>query len=423
MRLTFTAFATIALCMLPAITLGELEPDRIKVIGTGKAEGMPVLAAWFNAEPSTDAIIIPTRAWGNVGISEIRRFMRIYFPRTYQSLLAYEFFFLAQVDMSFLSDQQQRWIYDALTYRRKGGVNTRSAMSANSGFYMPWVESMLSDTFPNDAAALVADPRNFDGPSGRLVIKDDGHLPNIIKPYKAMIEPIFPNYGGSKPLFPITIPKPGSVVLSYTMNSLRMGSPFPELIPHVFYWQWNESTTFTFRDIVYDEFWSAPVTGSLTSNPYSLDIIANIIWFSTGRKLPDDPLKVHDFRRDLFDFGIEKSLLTSLLDFAETFGANPSKEYAKLSEVEGIKGDASASYLVHDFDAAYEKMKEARARLEALEADASGLKDRALFWVYVVEWTVITGSLLLAGLTVWRLMVSRVLYGEVTFTHVKHADR
>lgn len=409
-------FTTIALFMLLATSLAQEKPSIIKVIGTGKAEGMPILAAWFTTEPSTDPLIIPTRAWGNIETSDIRRFMRIYFPRTYQSLLDYEFFFLAQVDMSFLSGQQQMWLYDALTNHRRGGVNTRSAMSAHSGFYMPWSESVLSDAFPNDVAAVISDARNFDGPSGQLIIKDDKDLPNIVKPYKAMIEPFFLNYGGSKPLFPITIPKAGSTILSYTKNNLGIGSPIPGQVPHVFYWSWNESITFTFRDIVYDIFWSAPTTGSPISNPYSLDIIANIVWFSTGRKLPDDPLRVHDFRRDLFDFGIQKGLLTSLLDFAEIFGANTAKEYAEISKVDDIKGDASAFYLDHDFDAAFKTMKVARKRLRELEEEASRLKDRALFWVYVIEWTVTTGAFLAAGFVAWALMVRRALYREVTVT-------
>jgi hypothetical protein len=415
-RFVWVTVSTVALCMFLAPSLAQVKPSTIKVIGTGKAEGMPALAAWFTTEPSTDPVIIPTRAWGNVGTSDIRRFMRIYFPRTYQSLLDYEFFILAQVDMSFLSGQQQRWLYDALTDYQKGGANTRSAMSVNAGFYVPWRDSILSEAFPNDAVAVTADDRNFDGPSGPLIIRDDMNLPNIIKPYKAMIEPIFQSYGGSKPLFPVTIPKPGSTILSYTKNSLGIGSPIPGQIPHVFYWSWNRSITFTFRDIVYDVFWSAPITGSLTSNPYSLDIIINIVWFSTGRKLPDDPLQVHEYRRDLFEFGIHRSLLTSLLDFAEVFGANPSREYAMLSRVEDIRRNASVSYLGHDFDAAYGTMKEARTRLKELEGDASSLKNRALFWVYVIEWTVVTGAFLVAGFVLWTLMVGRALYHDIAVT-------
>ena len=87
---------------------------RIKVLAMGKASSTPILTAWLTAEPSTDPTIIATRAFGEVTGAVIMRYMRIYFPRTYDQLPAYEFIFLAQVDMSFISTQQARWIYDAL---------------------------------------------------------------------------------------------------------------------------------------------------------------------------------------------------------------------------------------------------------------------------------------------------------------------
>jgi hypothetical protein len=381
----------------------------IKVIGTGKAEGMPILTAWFTSEPSTDPIIIPTRVWGAVSTSDIKRFMRIYFPRTYEDLLNYEFYFLAQVDLHFFTVEQQRWIYDALSDGERGGANTRSIISTHGEYHIPWRDSIISDAFPNDVAAVIENIDDKEGVSGPLVVRDDPELPDIMKSFKPQIESIFSSYGGLN-----TIPKPGSVVLSYTTNNAGFGSPIPGQIAHVFYWKWNKSITFTLRDMVYDTFWSAP--GSSTTNPYSLDIVANMIWFSTGRELPGDVYKVHDFRRDLFDYNIQKSLLVSLLDFAEIFGANPSSEYRELDSIDDIKREASNYYLDRDFELAYDSLKVALAEIKALEEVATNLKNRALFWVYVVEWSVTTGVFLVAGFILWTLMVRRALYREVRVT-------
>ncbi len=93
---------------------------------------------------------------------------------------------------------------------------------------------------------------------------------------------------------------------SYTKNDAGLGSPIPGQIAHVFYWNWDSSITFTLRDMIYDPFWSAP--GSAVSNPYTIDIVANMVWFATGRELPQDPLKVHEYRRLVFDFNIQRSL-------------------------------------------------------------------------------------------------------------------
>ncbi len=403
----------------------EEKPRRIKVIGMGKAESTPILKMWFTTEPSTDPLIFPASSFGRVIVigdltgEDVKRYMRIYFPRSYEALLEYEFCFLAQVDMSFLSPQQERWIYDALSEHERGGVNTRSIMRAHDWIHIPWRDSVVSDAFPNDVETIAAaeDPK-WEG--GRLVIRDDADLPSIMKPFKEPVEGLFTYYSacaadsaswrqGTQPL--MTIPKPGSVILSYTQNNQKLGHPVPGQIAHIFYWRWNSSVTFTFQDMVFNTFWSP--REAIRSNPYALDIITNIIWFSTGRELPDDSLKVHEFRTKMYNFNIRKGNLISLLDFAESFGANPAREYEKLNEAEEIASDASDHYLDRNFDFAYETVEVALGRIDTLEEEVADLKDRTLMWVYAVEWSVMTGAFLVAGFVLWTLMVRRALYKEV----------
>jgi hypothetical protein len=378
----------------------------IKTLAMGKASSTPTLTAWLSAEPSTDPTIIATRAWGVVSGSDIRRYMRIYFPRNYEDLLQYEFIFLATVDMSFISPEQAKLMYDALRESPMGAVNTRSIMSAVSTYYEPWRDSVLPAAFPNDVNAVIAEESRSPNTAGPLVVKDDPTLPNIMKPFKSMIEPVYASYGGV-----YTVPKPGSVILSYTKSSAGLGSPVPGQIAHVFYWKWNQSTTFTFRDMITDVFWNAPA-----GNPYALDIVVNVIWFSTGRALPQDPLTVHDYRRLVFTYAIQKSLLASLLDFAEIFGADSSRIYAKSGETEGYRSRAAQEYLDRDFVAAHDTMKLAMAGLKGLEEDATKLKDEALLWVYLVQWLATTGVFLVAAFVLWSLMVQRSLYREVSST-------
>ncbi len=392
---------SLAMASVPAEDGGR----RIKIMGTGKGSSTPVLANWFTVEPSTDPTIIPTRMYGEFSASVIKRYMRIYFPRNYEALLEFEHFFMAQVDMVFLSQQQQQWIYDAFTEHQKGGVNTRSIMSAHSWYHIPWRDSIVSDVFPNDVAALVD---NKDAVSGPLIIRDEEDLPGIMKHYKAAIQPLFRNYGGLN-----TAPRPGSIILSYTKNNVGQGYPEPGKIAHVFYWKWNKSITFTFRDMVGDSFWWA---STISPNPYSLDIIANVIWFSIGRELPEDPLKVHDLRRRFFDFSIRRSLLLSLLEFTEKFGANPSKEYLHLGEIDDLHRQGRESYLDMDFDSAYDTMGTALEELQVLDGEAMKLKDRSLVWIYLVEWLVTTGIMMLSGFVLWSLMVRRAMYKEVKVT-------
>jgi hypothetical protein len=54
--------------------------------------------------------------------------------------------------------------------------------------------------------------------------------------------------------------------------------------------------------------------------------------------------------------------------------------------------------------------------LEEIEGRAVDLKDRALLWVYLIEWLAVTGTCLAAGFVLWTLMVRRRLYKEIAVT-------
>ena len=377
----------------------------------GTAAQTPILAVWFTSEPSTDPTVIPTRAWGNVGGSDIMRYMRIYFPRSFEHLLEYEFIFMASPDMSFIEPKNQRWLFEALHDHPRGAVNTRSIMSGVGIYYELWRDSILSSAFPNDVDAVIADQRNLQGINGPLVIRDDPGLPSIIKPYKEPVEAMFNSYGGIN-----TVPRQGATILSYTENRQGVGSPVPGQIAHVFYWNWSSSTTFTTRDRPNDAFWGAPVTGGSGSNPYGLDIAVNLIWWSTGRELPRDPIMVHEYRSLVFHYGIQKSIVVSLLEFAEIFGANSAGTYADLSSIDEARAISGSEYLDRDFAAAYATIQVAMRDLRELQDVAVRLKDRVLFWVYLSEWLVTLGVLLISGAVLWSTMVRRSLYRSAAST-------
>jgi hypothetical protein len=399
--------SAVLLLLSPAVA--QNRSLKIRVLGSGQVGGMTVMTRWFTSEPSTDPLIIPTRESGDVTPEVIKRLMRLYFPRREEDLLTYDFFFFACIDATHFSGKQQIWIRNALDNHIKGGINTRSVQGK---YDTEWRDSILDEPFPNDVEAVLSDPHYQHGKTGPMVIIDSPGVPDIMKPFKERVEPLFRAYTDAGPIL-IAIPKLGSVILSYTRNNAGIGYPIPGELAHVFFWRWNRSTTFTFRDMITSPFWAE---GGTPPNVYAPDIVVNIIWYCTGHELPSDPYMVHQFRMDLYNFGLRKSLLASLLEFAEKFGALPTKEYDELNRIEGIRGDASQYYLASEYDRAYEELNKALLELEALEDDAMRLKDSTLFWVYVVEWATVTATLLFAGVVVWALMVRRSMYREVAAT-------
>lgn len=379
--------------------------DQVNVLATGKAQGTPILLGWILTEPSIRGTVVPTRESGDVTAPEIKRLMRIYFPRTFDELLRYDFLFLAQVDMSFISPKQALWMYDGIAEYGLGAVNTRSVMSMNNYLSEPWAQSVLSQAFPNDAMAVIKSPYYLK-PSGPIKVNADTNLPPVISPFKADIERIFPGYAGL-----LTVPRPGSRIYSWLKTGLtQFAFPLPGYIPHIFEWNYQRGITFTFMDMVYDNFWRTNI------NPFALDIVVNVIWRGAHRELPTDALKVHLLRQRLLGFNQEKSAVLAVFDFAEKFGANTARVYAGMRDADGEKTEADSLYIGGDFDGAYAKMSDAFEKLNALTEQAIRLKDQALTWVYVVEWLSVSGTSLLCGLLVWFLMVRRRLYREAGVT-------
>lgn len=108
------------------------EGNKVNVLALSKINTVQTLSNWFASEPSIEYSIVPPREYGEETRADMERYMRIYFPRSYGDLSAFDFYYLAQTDMTLLRPGQQQWIYDALTDGPKGAVNTRSVMSTHS---------------------------------------------------------------------------------------------------------------------------------------------------------------------------------------------------------------------------------------------------------------------------------------------------
>jgi uncharacterized membrane protein len=134
-----------------------------------------------------------------------------------------------------------------------------------------------------------------------------------------------------------------------------------------------------------------------------LDLGSNLLLYVDGRPVPQDMALVRRVRSVIQEVGTRRALLMSLVDFVESFGAN----------TRAITDE------IHRFDLAVLKMyEEARQMLEGAEETAMVAKDRALLWIYVVEWLAVTGTALVTGVVVWSLMVERKMYKEAQVTRL-----
>ena len=155
---------------------------------------------------------------------------------------------------------------------------------------------------------------------------------------------------------------------------------------------------------------------------YALDFGGNLMIYLDRRLVPQDIYLVHEVRARMFEVANRKSLLFGLLEFCDAFGANTAKMHQRIDEINEMALDVLPDYLELRFDEVLEAYDAIRAMMGEIEQGAIELKNRALLWVYIVEWLAVTGTAMVAGFTLWTVMVRRRLYREVGTTKLMAQD-
>jgi hypothetical protein len=76
-------------------------------------------------------------------------------------------------------------------------------------------------------------------------------------------------------------------------------------------------------------------------------------------------------------------------------------------------------YLEQDYAATISYMESMSERIIAITERAIKLKNETMVWVYTSEWLAVTGISLVAGTSLWSLMIRRRLYKEMGSTRLR----
>ena len=85
-------------------------------------------------------------------------------------------------------------------------------------------------------------------------------------------------------------------------------------------------------------------------------------------------------------------------------------------EANAMTGTAEWEYRAQEFGSSQASLQQAFEMTGLIEKRAVEVKERALLWVYVIEWSVVTATFALVGFTTWTLMVKRRMFREVSIT-------
>ncbi len=391
---------SVLLLILLASFAGICNGQRIRSLLTGQVDkdSNPLLK-WFAEEPLVEGLFVPTRPGGVVEIEDIKRFVRIYFPRTYEELRSYDFIMLHSPVMYHFSQGQARWMYEAVV-EGSACLSAPSCMSVDADINGAWVASILSQVVPNDCAAVLS----AGGPMGQnyFKIRVNRAFPEpVLTPFLELGIEEFVGYKAYR-----IIPREGAATLAWNLGS------FEEDVPYMAAWEFGKARTMTLGDSFGLQFWSEYAHG-YTQNQYGLDILMNMVLYITRREVPGQVLILHRLRTSFVEFRTGMALLMTVADFARKFGASDQGIERVLSDLEERYSEARDLYLADQFQDCGESMDSLLLDLREARARIIELKDRAMFWVFMVEWLVVTATLMISGLVLWTVMVNRRFYRTV----------
>jgi len=388
------------------IFLPSCQADRIKMFVTGHIGIIESMHRFFRGEPLVEYVAVPARDDGVSRMDDMLRFIRLYFPRTYEQMKTFDFIMLASPEYNLFTPKQDEWIYNVIR-EGAGGVNDGSVFSVVSQIHTAWANSLAQRAFPNDAPAVSARGGGESvSYSFSLTINRDYPDP-VLTPFVPFgVEKAY-CYAASR----LVIPREGSGTLAYQTGNFLQGT-----VAYLIAWDYEKGRTMTCGDFMGNGWLSYPTWPS--ANQYSPDILVNMLLYCTKRKLIEDVEAFHRVKSSLAEFRSRMAVLVSLKDFIDKFGANTQGIQNEMQRLESMYAEAAAYYMESDFAASDEAIRSALAEFPRAEEVARKEKDAALFWVYVVEWLMTSSTLFVSGFVLWTLMVRRRLYRAVEATRL-----
>jgi hypothetical protein len=148
-------------------------------------------------------------------------------------------------------------------------------------------------------------------------------------------------------------------------------------------------------------------------------MVTNLILYSLDMPLIDDIHARRGARHLIQTFHGQKSLILSMMEWADSYGTDVSELFLMVVELEGQAEMAAQHYLDQDYPAVFDTMESITVGVEEATAYAVSLKNEALFWVYIIEWLSIGSVSCIAGVIIWALMIRRQKYHVVESTRLR----
>ncbi len=329
-------------------------------------------------------------------IDDVHRRIRLYMPRTTEALAD-------RADIVVLSNGNRLAVGSKnadLIARgvREEGVGLLMAggwesFGGSGSWSPPWGETSIGEILPTEdlAGTWIQD--------GRLVIDRPDHELIDSLPWDSPLlkNPVLWHHN-------LVQVKPGANLLAHALCA--GGEEHPLMVT----WEIEATRVFALTSEIHTLSWYGKPW------KYDYDFGSNLMIYLDGRPVPQEIELVHRARSKILEMDRRKSLLMGLLDFCDSFGANTKAVMSKIDQADDVLSQANEEYLQLRFQEMLETYEVAEDMIEEVEEDAVELKNRALLWVYVIEWLAVTGTALVCGFVLWTVMIQRRYFREVRST-------
>ncbi len=389
---------------------GGAETKKMRILAVGQVlPGECPVLDFLGTDPLVTYARVPTdvdvyggrSVYGTATLLDLwKRMVRLYFPRTRSELVEnYDFFLYPDTWLKPFTGQQIADMRYAVEKEGLGAFMTTGGdlASPNSKSWTGWRSSVMLDILPVEFSQAMT----FDSGFRIKILKDD---PPILSMFRELgLEKV--NDGRHTWLEP----RPGSSVWADMVTAEHSSTGSKAWMV-----SWKVGSTGGYYWMIADDidhaWWSS------TRNKYAMDVFMNVILYSTGRELPGDIIIIHGIRERYRVYSQYVSYLNSIIEFVEKFDANTARLVEEIDQIDETRLRSNEEYMEQRYDDAFQTIGAAIADMGGLEEKAIKLKDRALFWIYVVEWLAVMGTMMLCGTVVWTLMVRRRFYREIGTT-------
>ncbi len=371
---------------------------KVRLLYIGDYVGADTPARLLEQEPLISVRGVPaTLAWYQEKF--IRKFMRIYMPRSYEEMSRNnDVILFSDAGVRLFEPRHFQWFEDAvvkdgLGLAMIGGVESFGAEPGRPA----WIGTSVAKILPVEGIY-----QSFNPAFGVVEIKkwDNEFIQSL--PWETLVPPM-----NGFDRFNDLILKDGAELLA-VLKAGNLENPFLAT------WLQGNGRTFAMGAD-----WTPGGGVYFMKWEYYGDFASNLVLYVAGVRVPAEHKLRHIFKTQIAKYEDQKRLLMATIDFVEKFNANTRTLTKEIGDNEAKRREAERLYIAQDFQSAVEMMDEVISRAQDLADESVKLRDRALFWVYVIEYLVVTATCLITGTILYSLMVRRRLYRQVYVTRGK----